>query len=59
MGALYLDITSAFAGREGPVFVNYIYGLGGRDVPAEHIVQVFEGLKDAEPGELRYIGLRE
>lgn len=59
MGALYLDIASAFAGREGPVFVNYIYGLGGRDVPAEHIAQVFEGLKDAVTGELRYLGLRE
>ncbi len=59
LGALYLDVVSGFAGREGPVFVNYIYGLGGRDIPVEHIAQVFEGLKHAETGELRYLGLRE
>jgi len=59
LGALYLDVVSGFAGREGPVFVNYIYGLGGRDIPVEHIAQVFEGLKRAETGELRYLGLRE
>ena len=59
LGALYLDVVSGFAGRPGPTFVNYIYGLGGRDVPMEHIAKVFEGLKEAETGELRYLGLRE
>jgi pyruvate/2-oxoacid:ferredoxin oxidoreductase alpha subunit len=39
--------------------VNYIYGLGGRDTTVEHIRQVFEELKTARPGELRYLGLRE
>ncbi|MGY4706487.1 pyruvate ferredoxin oxidoreductase [Candidatus Bipolaricaulota sp. J31] len=59
LGALYLDVAAGFAGREGPVFVNYIYGLGGRDIPAEHIAQVFEGLKEARTGERRFLGLRE
>jgi pyruvate ferredoxin oxidoreductase alpha subunit len=60
MGALYLDITSAFVHQdERPQFVNYIYGLGGRDTASEHIVQVLEELKTAQPGEQRYLGLRE
>ena len=60
MGALYLDLTSAFVHREErPTFVNYIYGLGGRDTTVEHIAQVFDELKQARPGELRYLGLRE
>ncbi|MCD5408906.1 pyruvate ferredoxin oxidoreductase [Candidatus Bipolaricaulota bacterium] len=60
MGALYLDVTSAFVHREErPTFVNYIYGLGGRDTTTEHIEQVFAELDAARPGELRYLGLRE
>ena len=59
LGALYLDVAAGFVGREGPVLVNYIYGLGGRDIPAEHIAQVFAGLKEARPGERRFLGLRE
>lgn len=60
MGALYSDIASAFLPEERrPTFVNYIYGLGGRDTTAEQIAQVFAELKAARPGELRYIGLRE
>ncbi|MCD6128529.1 pyruvate ferredoxin oxidoreductase [Candidatus Bipolaricaulota bacterium] len=60
MGALYLDVTSAFVHQDQrPQFVNYIYGLGGRDTTTEQLAQVFEELKTAQPGELRYIGLRE
>ncbi|HAF70156.1 MAG: Pyruvate flavodoxin/ferredoxin oxidoreductase domain protein [Acetothermia bacterium 64_32] len=60
MGALYLDITSAFVHQDRrPGFVNYIYGLGGRDTTVDHIHQVFEELESARPGELRYLGLRE
>ena len=60
MGALYLDVTSAFVhSQQRPTFVNYIYGLGGRDTTVEHIAQVFDELKQARPGELRYLGLRE
>jgi pyruvate ferredoxin oxidoreductase alpha subunit len=60
MGALYSDIASAFVNEERrPTFVNYIYGLGGRDTTVEQIAQVFAELKAARPGELRYIGLRE
>lgn len=60
MGALYLDVASAFVHQDRrPQFVNYIYGLGGRDTTTEQLAQVFEELKTAQPGELRYIGLRE
>jgi len=60
MGALYSDVTSAFVHAERrPTFVNYIYGLGGRDTTTEQLAQVFEELKTAQPGGLRYIGLRE
>ncbi|HHE48208.1 MAG TPA: pyruvate ferredoxin oxidoreductase [Candidatus Acetothermia bacterium] len=60
MGALYLDVTSAFVHQDQrPQFVNYIYGLGGRDTTTEQLAQVFGELKTAQPGELRYIGLRE
>lgn len=60
MGALYLDVTSAFVhSQQRPTFVNYIYGLGGRDTTTEHIEQVFAELDAARPGELRYLGLRE
>jgi pyruvate ferredoxin oxidoreductase alpha subunit len=60
MGALYLDIAAALVHRDKrPELVNYIYGLGGRDTTVEHIRQVFEELKTARPGELRYLGLRE
>jgi len=60
MGALYLDVTSAFVHQDRrPGFVNYIYGLGGRDTTVDHIHQVFEELDSARPGELRYLGLRE
>ncbi len=61
MGALFLDVTSAFVHEDKrPVFVNYIYGLGGRDVTTDQIKRVYEELKGAKPShELRYLGLRE
>ncbi len=61
MGALYSDVAAAlYHEKVRPELVNYIYGLGGRDIPVEHIVQVFQELKDARPAPaLRYIGLRE
>ncbi|MCS7095844.1 MAG: pyruvate ferredoxin oxidoreductase [Candidatus Bathyarchaeota archaeon] len=47
-----------------PVLVNYIYGLGGRDVPPWQIRQVYEDLKGILKEEkvkepVNYLGLRE
>ena len=44
--------------------MNYIYGLGGRDVRVEDMEGVFEALKqmivDGDAGETyRYLGIRE
>lgn len=57
MAALYRARTQVLA-------VNYIYGLGGRDVRVEHIQEVFGQLReDVAAGEVtdayRYLGLRE
>lgn len=57
MAALYRARSQALA-------VNYIYGLGGRDMRVEHAEDVFEQLKlIGEAGEVtdayRYLGVRE
>ncbi|MGQ9700460.1 MAG: pyruvate ferredoxin oxidoreductase [Candidatus Bipolaricaulaceae bacterium] len=62
MGALFEDVASALYPLEKrPILVNYIYGLGGRDITASEIIRVFEELPNAPRTEwsLRYIGLRE
>ena len=75
-----MDRSESFSGQGGPVFaetkaalyqdanrpkcLNYIYGLGGRDIGPELIRQAFEEVKDLitadavnEP--IRYLGVRE
>ena len=47
-----------------PLAVNYIYGLGGRDVTVDYFHQVFDALDEisetGQPGEVyRYIGVRD
>mgnify|MGYP000863907949 CR=1 FL=1 len=65
-GPLFTDVTSAlFAkGVFGPKVINYIYGLGGRDVKADDIELVFnELLNIANTGKVNsvynYLGVRE
>lgn len=65
-GPLFTDITSALfvKGVTGVKVINYIYGLGGRDVKAEDIEGVYENLsKIAETGKVEsvynYFGVRE
>lgn len=62
---VFLDVCAALhtAGLHTPI-VNYVYGLGGRDVPPRQINQVFGDLLQlASTGEaapvVRYLGLRE
>ena len=64
-GALFTDITSGMQVNKISVpTVNYIYGIGGRDVPTESIESVYEDLlKIVETGNIenpyRYLGLRK
>ncbi len=62
-GPLFNEVRS-FANGRCPNLINYVYGLGGRDINATEIESIFhelEKIKDSgQPGELyRYIGLRE
>ena len=65
-GPMHAEVyASLMAAREfGPLGINYIYGLGGRDVKVESIEKVFAELeKIAATGELgetyRYLEVRE
>ncbi len=62
-GPLFNEIRS-FVNGGCPHLINYVYGLGGRDINATEIETIFAELakikKSGKPGELyRYIGLRE
>lgn len=64
---LYTDVTSAmFTHNQGknPKTINYVYGLGGRDIALEHFREVFDRLEKikngGEVGEpLGYINVRK
>ncbi len=65
-GPVFTDVTSALfvKGISNIKVVNYIYGLGGRDVKADDIEYVFEELlKIADTGKIdsvfNYLGVRE
>lgn len=65
-GPLFTDITSALfsKGIFEPKVINYIYGLGGRDVKADDIETVFNKLlQTADSGKVdsvyNYLGVRE
>ena len=64
-GPLGADVMSAlYRARSQALAVNYIYGLGGRDVRVEDMESVFDALKqivaDGDVGETyRYLGIRE
>ena len=66
MGPMFLDVTSALhdADVSGPMVVNYIYGLGGRDTVPSMIEAAYRDLEaiatSGERGDtVRYLGLRE
>ncbi|OGO77164.1 MAG: pyruvate ferredoxin oxidoreductase [Clostridiales bacterium GWB2_37_7] len=64
-GPLFADVKAALYGAaDGIKVINYIYGLGGRDVKAENIELVYKELqniaKTGQTGETyRYVGVRE
>jgi pyruvate ferredoxin oxidoreductase alpha subunit len=65
-GPLFLELAAAFFahGRCGVQTIDYIFGLGGRDILPEHIETVVRDLQEiARTGQrgplVRYLGLRE
>ncbi len=64
-GPSYLEISTALYNEKNkPILVNYIYGLGGRDVPPSLVEKMFYELVDiARKGEPvlepRFLGVRE
>lgn len=71
-GPLFGDICVAMNGLGGPKLIDYMYGLGGRDVRPEHIEAVYRDLADEMAGRggkekllkkagsyYRYLALRE
>jgi len=63
-GPVFTDVRSAcYELEKRPHIINYIYGLGGRDVRIDEFDKVFKALakvvKDDKPGEIyRYLGVR-
>ena len=64
-GPLFTDVTSAMYGRaDGVKVINYIYGLGGRDVKVDDIEVVYNELQEiVKTGKVKevynYLGVRE
>jgi len=64
-GPVFTDVTSAMFGRvDGVKVVNYIYGLGGRDVKTDDVKLVYDDLLEiAKTGTVKevynYLGVRE
>lgn len=64
-GPLFVETRSAlYDAKDRPLMVNYIYGLGGRDVRVEDIARVFSELgaiaaKGTAGDVYRYLGVRE
>lgn len=63
-GPVFTDVTSALYGRaDGIKVINYIYGLGGRDVKTDHIEEVVYDLIELKDGKQKpvynYLGVRE
>ena len=64
-GPVFAELRSAFYGKPDSIpIVDYIYGLGGRDVPATDVEKVYRDLdsiaRSGQVGELvSYLGVRE
>ena len=59
-GPLFTEIRSGFlAEKEAPDIINYIYGLGGRDINVSDIKNVFSNLKAGKFEPVNYLGVRE
>ena len=55
---LYMDVKTAYYGRENqPVIVGGRIGVGGKDIRPQHIYDVFENMKKAEPMDHFTVGI--
>ena len=62
-GPLYHEVRSARYGQDGPM-MNFIYGLGGRDLSLDGTKDIFRALAKAKKSgkpepDVRYVGVRE
>ncbi|MFP4196166.1 MAG: transketolase C-terminal domain-containing protein [Methanomassiliicoccales archaeon] len=58
-GPIFPEVRSALMERDdAPKTVNYIYGLGGRDVPPSDIKSIFRQLSAGESDRVNYLGVR-
>jgi pyruvate ferredoxin oxidoreductase alpha subunit len=58
-GPIFPEVRSAlFDASERPKVVNYIYGLGGRDVSIEELKSVYNGLMTGRCDRVNYLGVR-
>ena len=62
-GPLFNEIRSARYGESNPM-ANFIYGLGGRDLPLEQVKEIFHDLAEVEEAgeskpDVRYVGVRD
>jgi pyruvate ferredoxin oxidoreductase alpha subunit len=60
-GQVFTEIRSAlFDLKTRPTLINYIYGLGGREITLDHIRSVFDALPKIKSQPLvQYLGIRE
>ena len=64
-GPLGAEVTTAlYRAKADCLAINYVYGLGGRDVRVKHMIDVYEELERiAKAGKVenpyRYMGVRE
>jgi pyruvate ferredoxin oxidoreductase alpha subunit len=58
-GPVFPEVRSAMLdAKDAPRVVNYIYGLGGRDVPPADIKNVFRQLAAGESDKINFMGVR-
>jgi pyruvate ferredoxin oxidoreductase alpha subunit len=63
-GPICIEVRSSFhESNKKPYIINYIYGLGGRELDLDQIRKAFAELEDVKNGKLgelvRYLGVRE
>ena len=59
-GPLFMEIRSALFGQaDAPEMINYIYGLGGRDIKVTDIKDVFRAIESGQYDLVNYLGVRE
>jgi pyruvate ferredoxin oxidoreductase alpha subunit len=59
-GPLYTEIRSAMYDLQSkPKLVNYVYGLGGRDINVSQIKDIYKAVNQGNVPQFNYLGVRE